>query len=747
MEEIRGLVARIIYRNEDNIYTVFELETEEGTLTCTGYPPAVREGESCALEGDYVSHPLYGDQFRVQSYTPLPPENTQALLRYLSSGAVKGIGQALAARIIRKFGEDSMRILDEEPERLAEVKGISARGAREIAAALEGQKDFRDAMIFLQKYGIGGRQAVKIWETYGMRLYTVLKENPYQLADEIRGIGFATADAIAARAGIRADSDFRIRSGLVYVLGQALGEGHCCLPVPVLTGRTASLLELPAETVEIQMRNLAVDRRLQIRMKEGEAFASDASVFRTEQQTARMLLELSGRAETGGRDRVEKKIRDLEDREGIRLDDLQRRAVETAVSHTVFILTGGPGTGKTTTIRTIISYLEAEDQEVLLAAPTGRAAKRMTEATGREAMTIHRLLGVRARPEEETGDRMLTDFDRDGDNPLEADAVIVDEMSMVDVFLFHSLLKAVMPGTRLILVGDEDQLPSVGPGCVLRDLTRSGVFPALRLEKIFRQAAKSDIILNAHRILRGETPVLDNQSRDFFFLERRDVQVIYKHMVDLMRDKLPGYVGCRPLEIQVLTPMRKGALGVETLNGVLQSVLNPPARGKREYKRQDTVFREGDKVMQTRNNYQAEWEIRGNFGIPIEKGTGIFNGDCGVVEEIDEQAGTMQVLFDEEKTVVFPLTDLDDLDLAYAVTVHKSQGSEYPAVLLPLLSGPQGLMNRNLLYTAVTRARSLVVILGSREAVAAMTANVQQYVRYTGLEDRIRELVIVESTD
>ena len=753
MEEIKGYVAHIIYRNEENAYTVFELDYGKGAVTCTGFPLSISEGESCLVEGEMTQHPVYGDQMRVRTYQAIEPETTQAIFRYLSSGAIKGIGESLARRILKKFGEDTMRILDEEPERLAEIKGISPRKAREIAAQAEGKRDQRDAMIFLQHYGIGGGQALRIWKTYGMKLYEVIKENPYRLADDIRGIGFATADEIAARVGIRADSDFRIRSGILYILSQVLMEGSTWMERSMVIRRTAELLSLGEDQIDLQLDNLAMDRKLIIRKQAGTAQVYAAGAFRREQQIARALLELdTAPLAVSGDMTTEERIREIEEREGIELDDLQRQAVLLAADHAILLISGGPGTGKTTTINTIINYFEEEDMEVLLCAPTGRAAKRMKEATGMEAMTIHRMLGVRARAEEEEGEgkasaaaSFLTDFGRDEENPLEADVIIVDEMSMVDMYLFHALLRAVRSGTRLILVGDVNQLPSVGPGRILQDLIGSGAFRTVILQKIFRQAAESDIVLNAHRILKGEMPSLGNKSRDFFFLERDSLPVIYKNTVQLIREMLPGYVGCGSEEIQVLTPMRKGNLGVARLNQVLQSVLNPPAPDKKEYVREEVIFREGDKVMQTRNNYQIEWQIRGNFGLPLEKGTGIFNGDFGRILSVDPSREILTVRFDEDREVDYPFAELEDLELAYAVTVHKSQGSEYPAVILPLLSGPKGLFNRNLLYTAVTRARNCVVILGSREAVRTMTDNVRENIRNTGLEDRIHELCFSEN--
>lgn len=739
--EIRkGYVEHIIFRNNENGYTVFQLTAQDEELTCVGSFALLSEGEFIQVRGTMKSHPLYGEQLHVEQMEPVALEDEIAMERYLASGAVKGIKAALAARIVRRFKGDTFRVMEEEPERLAEVKGISERKAMEIAEQMQEKKELRQVMMFLTQYGISTSLAVKIYKKYGMRTYQVIQENPYRLADDISGVGFKIADEIAGRIGIHADSEYRIRSGLLYVLLQASGEGHTCLPEELLLRRAKELLGVDTEEIRVQMMNLCMDKKLVIKQTGDKTMVFYSRYYYMELNTANMLCGLDLKCDMPEQQILDK-LKKVEEKSHIELDRMQRRAVTEAVKNGLSVITGGPGTGKTTTINAIIRYFETEDMEILLAAPTGRAAKRMTETTGYEALTIHRLLEPNSAP---TEDRDQAMFERNEDNPLEADVVIIDEMSMVDIFLMYALLRAVSVGTRLILVGDINQLPSVGPGCVLKDIIRSGRYQVVMLEKIFRQASESDIIVNAHKINRGEPVTLDNNSRDFFFLKRDDPNVILRVVLALIQEKLPRYVNAQPYDIQVLTPMRKGALGVERLNEVLQRYLNPPSQDKAEKETAKGLLREGDKVMQIKNNYQMEWEATNRYGITIDKGMGIFNGDMGVVRRIDLVAETVEVLFDDYRTVTYEYGQLEELELAYAVTIHKSQGSEYPAVVLPLLTGPRMLLNRNLLYTAVTRARSCVTVVGSDRTFHQMIENVSEQARYSGLADRIKEVEMIE---
>lgn len=738
-ECVTGYIDHIIFRNEDNGYTVMVLKgvKDEDELTCVGTFPVITQGASIEAEGSFIQHPVYGKQFQAVRLTEKMPEDAMAMERYLGSGAIKGIGAALAGRIVRHFGSDTLRIVEEEPERLAEIKGISEKKAHEIAIQIAEKSEMRKVMMFLQKYGISLNLGAKIYQKYGDSVYSVLQENPYRLADDISGVGFKIADEIAYRIGIHTDSDYRIKSGLSYTLLQAGGEGHVYLPKEELFKRAEQLLGVDASYMEKHLVDLSMERKIIQKEEKGQVLVYPAQYYYLELNTARMLRELDIDCPED-EERVERRISQIQKETGTVLDEMQEKAVKEAAGHGLLVLTGGPGTGKTTTINAIIRFFESEGAELRLAAPTGRAAKRMTEATGYEAQTIHRMLELTGMPEDDREGQSVH-FERNAENPLEADVIIIDEMSMVDIHLMHSLLMAVTAGTRLILVGDENQLPSVGPGNVLRDIIRSGQFPVVELKKIFRQASESDIVVNAHKINRGEQVEINNKSRDFFFLKRYDADIIIRVVIALIQEKLPKYVEAKPFEIQVLTPMRKGLLGVERLNQILQRYLNPPDPSKKEKEIGQGLFREGDKVMQIRNNYQLEWEVRGRYGIPVDKGVGVFNGDTGIIRMINEFAELAEVEFEDGRYAQYTFKQLDELELAYAVTIHKSQGSEYPAVIIPILSGPRMLMNRNLLYTAVTRARKCVTVVGSEETFREMINNEKQQRRYSSLDRRIQE--------
>ena len=743
LETIKGYVQKIIYRNADNGYCVLSIEENGCENICVGNFRYVDDGEYLELDGEFVFHPSYGEQFKVSNYRNIVPQDVVSIERFLGSGAIKGIGEVTAKRIVQKFGEDTLRILDEEPERLAEIKGISAHKAQEIAAQQEEKKDLRNAMVFLGNYGISNAMAVKIYKQYQQDVYTIIRENPYRLADDITGIGFRKADEIACNAGVAPNSEFRIKSCIIHVLMKSAGEGNVYLPDTVLKQKVMETLrpvtvddicDIEMSDLENCVMDLAIEKRLILKPdSEGNREVFYAPYYYTEAGIAKMLhqLNLRGRMQP---DAVESRIREVEQESGITLDEMQREAVNAAANSGVLVITGGPGTGKTTTINALIKHFQKDYREILLAAPTGRAAKRMTEATGWEASTIHRMLELSGEIQDTSAG---ANFERNEENPLEADVIIIDEMSMVDMFLMNALLKAIVPGTRLIMVGDVDQLPSVGPGNVLRDIIESGMFNTVKLTKIFRQAEESEIVVNAHKINRGEQINLRPDSKDFIFIQRDNPYVILGSLLTLIRDKLPDYVHADMKEIQVLSPVKRGVLGVENLNTFLQSNLNPPDRHKAEIPVGDSILREGDKVMHIKNNYNLEWEMRTKTGFVYDRGKGIFNGDIGIIERINESTQMMEVHFDDGKHVIYTFDQMEELVLAYAATVHKAQGSEYPAVILPLLSGPALLMNRNILYTAVTRAKQCVCVVGRKETVSAMINNVREINRYSALKDRI----------
>ena len=712
------------------------LTAEDGDITCVGYARDFSVGETVELEGEYVEHPVYGPQFKFSSLKAIAPEDRISVLRYLSSGAVKGVGPTLAERIVERFGDDTFRILEEEPERLAEIKGISIKKAMEITDRLVEKRDARNAVIFMQEYGISLNLAGKLYEFYGMEIYSVLKTNPYRLSDEVPAVGFKTADAIARKLGIEEDSVYRIHCGVAYELERLAAEGHCYSPRDMLCEASAELLGIPREVIEPELADMAMDGKITLKEGSDGARVYLKSYYQAEKFSAGRLkeLDLSYRPpEESDEDRL-KLAAQIENEMSIKLEGLQRQALLECMTKGVFILSGGPGTGKTTTIHAIIKWLEKEGREFSLAAPTGRAARRMKETTGYEARTLHRLLEIGM--DEDGNGRVYRSADRE---PLDIDTLIVDEVSMVDIHLLRTLLNALACGTQLILVGDVDQLPSVGPGQVLKDIMDSGAFACIRLKQVFRQAENSHIVSYAHMINNGQMPDLSVKYPDFFLLEKDSAELIQTYIYQLVTDVLPRKLKVSGADIQILTPMKKGNLGVEQLNVFMQERCNPPSEDKIEYSYGSSCFREGDRVMQIRNDYDLEWDIYAG-SLSIERGKGVFNGDTGTVDEINAYLKVMKVIFDDGRVVYYEFSRLDELELAYAVTVHKSQGSEYPVVILPLLSGPQMLFHRNILYTAVTRAKQCVIILGSASAVRRMVETETAAKRYTSLSERICEL-------
>lgn len=773
-----GYIEKIIYKNEENGYTVFHVEGEDGDEIFVGNLYGVAEGLYIIAEGEYVNHPQYDIQFKFTSCEIRMPEDTVGIERYLASGIIKGIGEVRAKQIVKKFKSDTLRIIEEEPERLAEIRGISERQAKNIAASYAEKREFQEVVIFLSEYGVSVNLAIKIYNQYGDQVYEILKGNPYKIAEDISGIGFKAADDIARRMGIGADSAYRLRSAILYVLNMATQEGHMYLPQEMLVRKVIELIryvpgdgmydaggsfdygyaeyadgssarsayEEAEETVHEQLMELAIESRVVIKMIDDVPAIYSSSNYYLELNTARMLLDLQLRYEMPEHE-LDAAIAGIEKEENIVLDDMQREAVKSAITAGVAVITGGPGTGKTTIIDVIIKYYSMQGMEIKLCAPTGRAAKRMTESTGWPAQTIHRLLEFNGAPDH-TQDRMEDKlrFARNASNPLECDAIIVDEMSMVDSFIFYSLLQAVMYGTRLILVGDINQLPSVGAGNVLKDIINSSCFPVTTLTRIFRQEDGSDIVFNAHKINRGEHLEIMNRSRDFFFVPRNGAANIINEVKLLVSDNLPKYLKLHPADIQVLTPMRKYEVGVENMNLRLQELLNPAAPGKPEKEKNSIIFRKGDKVMQVKNNYKQEWKIYADKnqdtpgGYVLDEGVGVFNGDMGTILDISDYDEEVTVLFDDGRVAVYTYADLDELEHAFAITIHKSQGSEYPAVVIPLLAGPRKLLNRNLLYTAITRAKRMVVIVGNLAMVNQIIDNTEEQKRYTSLTLRLQEM-------
>ena len=728
--QIQGTIKNIIFRSDDTGFTVLELIDESGDeITAVGGMPSAAVGERIELEGEWTEHRAYGVQFKVRECKTLSPATLGALTAYLSSGLIKGIGESTAQNIVATFGMDTLDVLENQPERLTEVYGIGRVRAHTIASSYMAQKDMREIMMGLQQYGISVNQAMKLYKIYGPHCLNRVQENPYRLIEDVEGIGFKTADKIAQNGGFSADSPFRLRAGLKYTLQWARQEGHTYLPREKLVKVAADILGADLYPVEKQLDELIVDENVIYKIVEGADACFLPYMYRMERECAQRLVSLCTPRAENPFFSISSQIQRLEEQLGVSLAQQQKKAVQLALSKGMLVITGGPGTGKTTILQFVITLLEKLGESFELCAPTGRAAKRMTETTGCEARTIHRLLEYAYG---ENG------FSRNQDNPIDADTIIIDEMSMVDVQLMWALLRAVRPGTRLIMVGDADQLPPVGPGNVLRDIIASGTVPVVRLTDIFRQGGRSAIVTNAHRINNGQPPILHGEE-EFGFEAIDSAESIIRRLTALCSGKVNTLGVSEPLkDIQVLSPMKKGALGVKNINLRLQEALNPPMHKKHERQYGDTVFRVGDKVMQIKNDYRMGWK-RSHPGRPDELGEGVYNGDLGTIMNIDLYEQTVEVLFDDERTALYEFSQLEELELAYCISIHKSQGSEFPVVILPLAGGPPMLMTRNLLYTAVTRARNKVHILGHEECPAQMVANSQVKRRYSALCDLLKK--------
>lgn len=730
--EIKGVVNEIIFRNEENGYVVAEIDAGDKDIVVVGYIPIINLGETMAFEGGYIVHPVYGEQFEVKNSKQVPPSTIDGIISYLSSGIITGIGPKLAERIVDKFGKDSLDILQYRPQLLTEVSGIGEKKAGAIAESFEEQREIKEVMLFLQQYGVSPTYTMKIYKKYGDRTIEFIRENPYRLADDVTGIGFKMSDSIAKKMGVDPKSPYRIMSGIKYVLGQCNLEGHTFVYKNELVEKTSQILTVDKQLIEDGITTLTFDGEVHQENIEGEVAIFPMAFYYAETSVCKKLIDLSSTSFEDINIDIEKEIKNIEEREGIQLAHNQKIAIEESVKNGVTVITGGPGTGKTTTVNSIIKLFEGQNLSIALAAPTGRAAKRMSETTGKEAKTIHRLLEYSFLE-----DGMGMGFMKNGEDPLTCDVLIVDEVSMVDILLMYHLTKAIMPGTRLILVGDVDQLPSVGPGNVLNDIIESGLVKVVRLTEIFRQAQESMIVVNAHRINQGLKPQINVKDKDFFFISKRNQDDLLFTIKGLCKKRLPKFNNYDSIkDIQVLAPMKNSKVGTYNLNRELQSILNPKSPIKKEKTIGDKLFRVGDKVMQIKNNYNIKWKSENG----LKDGEGIFNGDMGYVHDIDEEAKTITVFYDDEKYVNYDFSGLDEIELAYAVTIHKSQGSEFPVVVLPLTWGPPMLLNRNLLYTAVTRAKELVVLVGMEKYLYMMINNKKILDRNSGLGYRFKRI-------
>lgn len=731
---IEGVIEEVIFRNETNGYTVAKLNTSDGMITIVGNVAFINLEEMVEVEGEWIYHNTFGEQFSFTSMKTTAPSTLKGIENYLASGLLPHVGPKTAKNIVNRFGLDSLEIIQYNPERLKEIPGIGEKKLEKIAKAYEEQREIKDIMVYLQQYDITVNYGIKIYKQYGKDTIAVISENPYRLSEDIYGIGFKTADNIAKKMGISHESPYRVEAGLKFAMMSSSGEGHCYLPKNELLNKTAQLLDIEIESIESSLRDLALKNSFQIIQDGEETIVYYTPLHMAENNVARKIVELSRVDFKDFEVNIDKKIKEIEKENNIAFGNKQITAIEESINSGVMIITGGPGTGKTTTINAIIKIYEDLGLNVVLAAPTGRAAKRMTETTGRESKTIHRLLEFSYMEEDMA-------FNKDEDSPIDGDVLIIDEASMIDILLMNSLLKAINPGTRLILVGDVDQLPSVGPGNVLKDIINSGSINVVMLDEIFRQAEESMIIVNAHRINKGENPLVNEKDKDFYFIVENNTRQILDTIVNLNKDRLPNFYDVDPVrDIQVLTPMKKGEVGINSLNKHLQSSLNPKSKDKEEKQIGDEVFRVGDKVMQIKNNYNTEWKIIKD-GLEVEKGEGVFNGDFGFIIDIDNEDRTLRVLFDDEKEVEYDFNQLDELKLAYATTIHKAQGSEFPVVIMPIHWGPPMLLTRNLIYTAITRARQLVVLVGQEKYLYMMINNNKIAKRYSSLDRKIREFI------
>lgn len=726
--KITASAKRIRFRG-DSGWAVVDF-TDETNLSFVGVGPmpAVYEGEKLELTGEWTVHKLYGKQFSVSEAAPVPILGCESVLRYLSSGLIKGVGLPTANAIVKEFGEKALEVIENEPKLLERISGIGKTRSKMIHDSFMEKRGVQEIFIGLSELGFTVNQSTKIFRLYGDNCLRLIRENPYRLIKDVESIGFKTADKIAMNAGFDHDSPFRIKAGIRHVLSEARSDGNTCLPKEILSMRASNeILAVELCRVEDLIEEMTLEGELVEKLIDGEELIFLSYLYFQEMDSAVCLFDIMSNAKLLPLFDLEGEISALEERFGIELDENQRNAVKGAFENGALVITGGPGTGKTTILSFIIELMESLSLRYELAAPTGRAAKRISDTTGREARTIHRLLEYGVFGEE--------DFARDADNPIDADVVIIDEMSMVDISLFHTLLKAIEQGTRLVMVGDFDQLPPVGPGNVLRDIILSGALPVVRLTDIYRQAGRSMIVVNAHRINNGMIPVVDRNEDDFVFVSRPSADQALEYLLGVCTDLAEKGAG----EFQVLSPMKANALGVNNLNLLLQERLNPPDRSKAEMKFGENTFRTGDRVMQTRNNYKLVWHRTGKDKSP-EEGAGVFNGDIGTVMEVSLKNSTVSILFDDERLAEYTRTELEDVELAYAVSVHKSQGSEFPTVILPLVYGPPMLMSRNILYTAVTRARDKVILIGSAKCVEGMVRNIRSVKRYSALRSFLVQL-------